>query len=65
MNKHGVDSANREIGDLAWYINTGRACPEFLRKLFAQKPFVIGRILHKGGSTEEVINNIKRRLRFK
>jgi len=65
MNKYGVDAADREISDLAWYINTGRAYPKFLQRLCAQKPFVIARILHKGGSTDEVIKNLKKRLLLK
>ena len=60
IRKYGTDSANRDIQDIQWYINTGRASTEFMRKLYNVKIFVIARILHKGGSTEEVINRIKK-----
>ena len=48
---------------LEWYVSTGRASREFLKKLMDSKPFIIGRILAKGGSYEEAIANVKRKLK--
>lgn len=62
MRKHGVDAAHRMLEPLTWYIWTCRASVDFLRKLTDTKPYIIGRILAKGGSTDEVINNIKKRI---
>lgn len=62
MRKYGVDEAKRMIDPLCWYIATARASVDFLWKLTDTKPFVIGRILARGGSYDEVINNIKMRI---
>lgn len=62
MKKHGVDAARRMIDPLTWYIGTARASVDFLHKLVDVKPYIIGRILEKGGSHDEVINNIKTRI---
>ena len=59
MFKWGCAAADREFYPLEWYVNTGRASVEFLNKLFDAKPFMIGRILHKGGSVDETISRIK------
>ena len=59
MNNFGCDVADREIDPLVWYISTGRASTEFLKALLTKKPFMIGRLLHKGGSTDEAIERIK------
>ena len=62
INKYGVDAASRNIQDLEWYVNTGRASTVFLKKLFEAKIFVVARILHRGGSTEDVIKRLKAKL---
>ena len=59
MEKHGVSAAQRMISPLHYYINTGRASTDFLRKLLSAKPFMIARILAKGGSDLEILNRIK------
>ena len=59
-----LGNADIEIYPLEWYVYTGRAGSQFLKTLFAQKPFVIARILHKGGTTEEVIYNIKKKIKW-
>jgi len=59
MRKYGCDTAYREISPLSWYINTGRASTEFIRQLAKAKPFMIGRMLHKGGSDDEIIKRVK------
>ncbi len=62
MRKYGVDAAHRMMDPLTWYIGTARASVDFLYKLVDVKPYIIGRILAKGGSHEEVIKNIKARI---
>lgn len=59
MKKYGVDAASRDIAPLKWYVGTERASLAFLRLLLAAKPFMIGRILHKGGSYEDAIQRVK------
>lgn len=60
IKKYGSDCAYRDFAPLEWYVNTGRACLPFLRKLFECKPFMIARKLHEGGSYDEVIIRIKK-----
>ena len=65
MKHYGVDQAVLEAYPLRWYVYTGRASAEFLRKMLAVKPFVIARILHKGfssGSDDETLGKIKARV---
>ena len=62
MNHYGCTAADREIAPLKWYVNTGRASLQFLHKLIDAKPFVIARILHKGGSDDSIIASIKTKL---
>lgn len=57
--KYGVDEAQRIIDPLLWYINTGRAPVSFLGKLVQKKPYLIGRVLAKGGSYDEAIQRVK------
>jgi len=64
MKRHGVDAADRIIDPLEWYISTGRASGEFLRKFVGAKPFVIGRVLEKGGTHEEAVARVKAKLRI-
>ena len=59
MSKYGSDTAQREMYPLLYHINTGRATTDFLKKLCASKPFMVGRILHEGGTYSEVIGRIK------
>ena len=59
MNRYGVDVAQRDMSTLYWYINTGRACVEFLNLLVKAKPFMVARRLHNGGSDEEIIKRVK------
>lgn len=62
MQKYGVDAMYRMIDPLTWYVNTGRASASFLQLLTQTKPFVIGRILAKGGSHDDVVRNIRKRI---
>lgn len=62
--RNGFSAAEREMYPLAWYINTGRASVDFLRKLIAARPVLIARDLHKGGSVDEVIDRVCRRIGY-
>lgn len=59
MQTYGCDTAEQEFAPLQWYIDTGRASTDFLRKLIDAKPFMVGRMLHKGGSYVEAIRRVK------
>lgn len=59
MPRYGVDASIREFDPLKWYIDTGRASGAFLSAVCNTRPYIIGRMLHKGGSYDEVINRIK------
>lgn len=59
MRRYGSDVAFREIAPLNWYVGTGRASTEFLRRLAAAKPFMIARKLHVGGADDEIIRGIE------
>ena len=60
--KHGTREADRLIDPLQWYINTGRASTGFLNCLYLVKPYCIGRILAKGGSHDEIVKRIRKRV---
>lgn len=62
MRTYGVTETWRMLDPLAWYVNTGRASVTFLHNLYDTKPYCIGRILAKGGSYDEVIKRIRKRL---
>ena len=64
VHKHGVDASYRAMDPLVWYINTGRASMSFLKNLVQAKPFMIGRILMKGGSTDDVIKAVKAYIKY-
>lgn len=62
MERYGVDAMYRMIDPLTWYINTGRASATFLQMLVQEKPFVIGRIIAKGGSHDDIVRKIRKRI---
>lgn len=62
--RHGCDQAERDMDPLVWYIRTGRASLEFLRKLSHAKAFMVARRLHEGGSYEETIQRVKRYIEY-
>lgn len=64
MKRHGVDQSIRDMRPLEWYIKTGRASLNFLGNLFSTKPYLIARDLHKGGSDEEIIDRICKRINY-
>ena len=60
MNKYGVDTARCDMEPLKWYIGTGRAPTPFIASLLDAKPWMIARMLHKGGSYDDVLKRIKK-----
>lgn len=58
MHRHGVDAARRDMAPLRWYVDTGRASTDFLKRLIHAKPFMVARRLHKGGSDQEMIDRV-------
>lgn len=64
MEKCGCDKAERAMYPLKWYVQTGRASVDFLRALLEAKPFMVGRTLVKGGSDQEVIAAVKKRIGY-
>ena len=58
-----VDQAERLTSPLRWYIGTGRASTAFIRGMITLRPFVIARVLLKGGADEEVVNALKKRVK--
>lgn len=64
MTRHGCDSAERFMAPLNWYINTGRASVDFLRALYSARPVLVARDLAKGGSYEEAINRVCKRIKY-
>ena len=58
MGKYGVDTAASDIAPLRWYVDTGRASTDTIRRVLMAKPFMVGRLLHRGGSYDEVIQRV-------
>lgn len=58
MERYGCDAAVRDMASLRWYIDTGRASADIIRKILMAKPFMIGRLLHKGGSYDDAIRRV-------
>ena len=57
--KYGSREAERMSDPLFWYVRTNRASLDFLGKLIEKKPYLIGRVLAKGGSYDEAIQRVK------
>jgi hypothetical protein len=64
MEHHGIDTAYRMASPLQYYLNTGRGSTQFLHKLLETKPYIIARILAKGGADSDIMDAIKRRIRY-
>ena len=58
MHKYGVDAARRDMDPLRWYIMTGRASADLEKRIASAKPFMLGRLLHQGGSYDEAIKRV-------
>ena len=61
MKSLSVDDSYRALSPLRYYINTGRASCDFLRKLFQTS---IARILVSGGSDDEILKRIQRAIKY-
>ena len=60
-----IDESYLVMSPLEWYIATGRASVDFLNRLTNTRPCLIARDCIKGGSCEEVINRICKRIGYK
>ena len=58
--RYGIDQAERDLDPLAWYVRTGRASTEFIKRLASAKPFMVARRLQEGGSYEDAIRRVKK-----
>ncbi len=56
---YGTDTARADTEPLKWYIYTGRAGAERIRKLLTRDPEEVGRLLHMGGPWGEALNRVK------
>ena len=65
MKRYGCTTADRDLAPLTWYINSGRASLGFLRQLFAVRPVLVARDLHKGGSYDETLARIFSRINYR
>lgn len=61
-----VNDSSNAIYPLAWYIQTGRASLEFLRKMVQVKPFVMARFLIKiqDNSVDVAVDLIKKKIGY-
>ena len=59
MQRYGIDTARQDMYPLVWYVNTDRASAAWIRVLLSCKPYMIARILHRGGSIDDVIRNVE------
>ena len=57
--KYGSRESERMSDPLFWYVRTNRASLDFLGELIQKKPYLIGRVLAKGGSYDEAIQRVK------
>lgn len=60
--KHGIDAAERMIDPLTWWVFTGRATLTECKALVEKRPYVIGKILEKGGTINNQVDAIKRKI---
>lgn len=63
--KEGFSTADRMISPLVWYVNTGRACTDFLKALANTKFYSIYTVLRKEKSTDEIVKLLKKKLGVK
>ena len=58
-----ITQTDNAVYPLKWYIDTGRASAEFLRRMYAIRPFLIGRRLIKAAkehyTTDEAVQLVK------
>lgn len=60
IDNYGTTVAAEDMAPLNWYIYSGRAPTDFIRRLMYAKPFMVARKLHMGGSHQEVVDRIKK-----
>lgn len=61
----GSDMADVQCYALQYYVNTGRACTDFLKLLLKSSPADIARITIAGGSCSEILGRIKKKIGWK
>lgn len=59
MKKHGILGAERLLTPLSWYISTGRASMDYIRKLDNADPKKVISILEQEGSVEDTLGRLK------
>ena len=64
MSRHGSSAAERHMAPLYWYVNTGRASSDFLKALYNARPVLVARDLAKGGSYDEAIARVCKRIGY-
>ena len=62
--EYGTLDAQRKVYPLKWYIYTGRACIEFIKRLNASPACNVCKALHNSGSDETVIKRVKKEIGF-
>lgn len=60
--KHISLEASKLLDPLKWYVGTGRSTLEFDKRLVNARTYMIGRILEKDGSVQEVVDRVKKYL---
>lgn len=55
-----IDRSAQLMGPLHWWVRTGRATPDFLRRMIICKPYLIARRLMLQESDEEIVRQIKK-----
>ena len=64
VHRHGCDAAERAMYPLAWYVYTGRGSATFLSLLLSARPVLIARDLMSGGSDDEIIDRVCKRIGY-
>lgn len=61
-----ITQTDNAVYPLKWYIDTGRASAEFLRRMYAIRPFLIGRLLVRASrehaTVDETVTLIKNKI---
>lgn len=61
--KEDYSKAERMIVPIVYYINTGRACSDFIKRMLGTKFYSIYVVLKREKSIDETINMLKTKLR--
>ena len=65
MRKYGTQMAKYYMYPLTWYIGSGRAPMPFIRAMMRKRPHLIGRVLVRNGSVDDIINGLKEYLSYR